>query len=238
MARDNCVFVGKGFNITGLSSAAIQGFVAISWPTLTVLDLRFSHIDAATIAHLEAASWPCLLELHLSFNGLTYGAFQQLCNFSSSGSSSGGGSSYNHSRSRCCWPELDTLDVSANNMCRASPSMPTQLPRLTRQNMGRMCHLKTLDLSQNNMTASALEHLTSMSWPCLEVLLLKHTYVDFDAAKRLVGGMWPRLEDLDVQGVAIGSAALQVLLETFLEPDFLCSGDSQTARHSSAGATG
>lgn len=80
--------------------------------------------------------------------------------------------------------------------------------------MGQTCHLKKLDLS-HNMTASALQHLTSMSWPCLEVLLLKHTHTDVNAMMQLVCGMWPRLIMLDIRGVAIGSPALQVLLEAF-----------------------
>lgn len=221
MPRVHCIFFSEGFSFTGLSSAAIQGFTAIGWPRLEHLILRFSHIDAAAIAHLGAASLPCLLELNLSCTGLTYEAFQQLCSNisgSSGGSCSGGrshgnGRSNNHSECRCCWPVLESLNVSAIHMCHGSPSMSTRHPRLTRQNMGRICHLKKLDLSHNNMTASELQHLTSMSWPCLEVLLLKHTHTDVNAVMQLVCGMWPRLIMLDIRGIAIGSPALQVLLE-------------------------
>ena len=190
-------------------------------PGMAVNTWRLRSQHAAAIAHLGAASLPCLLELNLSCTGLTYEAFQQLCSNisgSSGGSCSGGrshgnGRSNNHSECRCCWPVLESLNVPANHMCHGSPSMSTQHPRLTRQNMGRICHLKKLDLSHNNMTASELQHLTSMSWPCLEVLLLKHTHTDVNAVMQLVCGIWPRLIMLDIRGVAIGSPALQVLLE-------------------------
>ena len=130
------VVLSEGFDWVGLSSAAIQGFCAIRWPTLMRLSLRLSHINAANIAHLGAASWSCLQELNLSCTGLTYKAFQQLCIFSSNSSSDNSNSMR--------WPALTYLNVSANNLCHGGLSLPAQARGLstgtTGSSKGLTCH--------------------------------------------------------------------------------------------------
>ena len=180
-------------------SAAIQEFCAHTWPALQRLDLSHNDMEDAAITHLGAASWPCLKELNLSCTGLSRAAFQQLCVFISSSSNS-----------NSCWSALTHLNVSGNNMYHGRVS--TQWPVLTRGATSWTCQLKLLNLSDNSLTASAIQQLTKFAWPCLEFLYLGHTSTDTNAMSYLVRGRWPKLSVLDISGVAVGAPALQMLL--------------------------
>lgn len=65
----------------------------------------------------------------------------------------------------------------------------------------------------NSLTASAIEDLTKIYWPCLENLSLRCIVPDLDVMSHLVHGRWPKLSRLDISGEAIGAAALQMLAQ-------------------------
>ena len=187
--------LSMGLSVGGM--AAIQGFCAHTRPALQRLDLSHKDMEDAAIAHLGAAFWPCLKELNLSCTGLSRAAFQQLRVFISSNSNS-------------CWSALTHLNVLRNNMYHGTISI--QLPVLTRGPTSWTCQAKLLNLSDNSLTASAIEQPTRVTWPCLEFLYLGRTSIATNAMSYLVWGRWPKLSVLDISGVSIGAPALQMLL--------------------------
>ena len=185
-----------------LSCAGIHAFCTHTWPALRRLDLHRHQLDAMAISHLAAASWPCLTKLGLSRTGLTHAALQHLC--------SG------------CWPALTHLDIHANNLSSGSISLLSSPPQSTRMMTDWASQLKELYLSSNltsldpqnnSLTASAVEDLTKIYWPRLEVLSLIHIKPNLDVMSHLLRGRWPKLSDLNINGQAIGDAALQMLAQ-------------------------
>lgn len=207
-----------------LTSAAIQALCrcADTW-LLEQLDLSHNPLDAVAMSHLRAASWPRLQDLDLSNTGLSQEAFQQLCLSTrvSNNSSSSSGSSSGSSRGRCigrcssmcctrCWPAWSQQHTGLGGTC------------LTGEPWHRWtCHLKRLDLSHNSLTASSIEQLTKMPWPCLEKLFIQHTSIDVDAMTHLACMRWNRLLLVDISGLAVAAPALQVLLKARLKAE-LC----------------
>lgn len=200
----------------GLTSAALQAFCALAWSQLRWLDLSGNKMDVAAISYLGAAFWPHLKELDLSCTALSDKAFLLLCHFSSTDNSS--------------WPALTHLYVSGNRMRHLRLPlllMPTDRHQVcTLLGSGTTswaCQMQFLDLSDNNLTPSAIKELTGTYWPHLRHLCLKHTTIDImiSAMSHCDEGRWPMMSELDLSGVAVDAAALQVLLTGFKKLDHL-----------------
>ena len=180
-----------------LSCAGIYAFCSHTWPALLQLYLSNYKLDTVAISHLAAASWPCLTTLHLSCTGLTHAAFQQLC--------------------LGCWPALTKLDVSQNNLTSGSICLLAPAPIWSMTDWA--AQLTVLDLSGDSMTsarsltASVIEQLTKIYWPCLERLCLRWTVPNLDVILHLVQGRWPKLSMLNISGAAIEAPALQMLAQ-------------------------
>lgn len=63
-------------------------------------------------------------------------------------------------------------------------------------------HLQLLDLSDNSLTASAIQELTKTYWPYLRHLILKCNSTGISA---MAQGRWPLLQELDASGGGSGS---------------------------------
>ena len=195
-----------------LTSAAIQALCrcADTW-LLEQLDLSHNLLDAVAMSHLRATSWPRLQDLDLSDTGLSQEAFQQLClSTRSSNNSSGRGSGRCSMCCSKCWPAWSQQHTGLGG---------TRLPCKTWHRW--TWHLKRLDLSHNSLTASSIEQLTKMPWPCLEKLFIQHTSIDVDAMTHLACMRWKRLLLVDISGLAVAAPALQVLLKASLKAE-LC----------------
>lgn len=184
----------------GLSSAALQAFCALAWSQLRWLDLSGNKMDSAAISHLGDAFWPHLKELDLSCTALSDKALSLLCHFSSTDNSS--------------WPALTHLYASGNSMRHLRLPlllMPTDRRQLCRL-LGReatswACQIQFLDLSDNNLTPSAIKELTSTYWPYLRHLCLKHTTTDIMISAMSYLDEGRGLSEWDVSGVAVDAAA-------------------------------
>lgn len=171
----------------------------IHWPSLLELDLSYCQLDPVAISHLAAASWPCLALLDLRDTGLTHAALQHLC--------------------LGCWPVLTHLNVSRNNLSTDSISLLAQPAGPATKMTDWAPQLAVLDLSDNlttserSLTASVIEQVTTIYWPCLQNLSLQRIIPDLDVMSHLVKGRWPKLSFLDIHGAAIGASALQMLAQ-------------------------
>lgn len=182
-----------------LSTAGIQAFCSHIWPALLRLDLIGYQLDTVAVSYLAAASWPCLTTLHLCRSGLNHALLQHL----SSGR----------------WPAVTYLNVSENNLGTSSISL-LALPVGPARNMTDWAaQLTELDLSddsrapERSLTASVIEELTKIYWPCLENLYLRRLVPSLDVMSHLVHGRWPKLSTLDIRGTSLQASELQMLAQ-------------------------
>ena len=193
-----------------------------AWPALLQLDLHYCKLDAVAISHLAAASWPCLTTLDLYCTGLHHAAWQRLC--------SG------------CWPALTHLDVVGNSLSTGSVSLLAQSSGPARKMTDWAAQLTVLDLSdhvktsERSLTASVIEQMTKIYWPCLEHLSYQHIVPDLNVMSHLVHGRWPKLSMLDIMGAALGAPAADACTGS-LEALERASVDSKSAGCCSVWAT-
>ena len=183
----------------GISTADLQSFCSHTSPALLQLNLPGYRLDTEASSHLAAASWPCLTTLDLRSSRLKHAALQQL--------SSG------------YWPAVTHLNVSGNNLGTDSISLLAQPLGPARNMTDWAAQLTVLDLSddsrtpERSLTASVIEELTKIYWPCLENLYLRRLVPSLDVMSHLVHGRWPKLSALDIRGTSLQASELQMLAQ-------------------------
>ena len=113
----------------------------------------------------------------------------------------------------------NTPHVSENNMGTSSISL-LALPVGPARNMtdwaAQLTELELSDESrtpERSLTASVIEELTKIYWPCLEHLYLMRLVPSLDVISHLVHGRWPKLSMLEIAGAALQAPALQMLAQ-------------------------
>jgi len=178
-----------------LKDEGLQSLASAKWPLLEDLNLAGTQIQTQGIKFMAANSnWPNLKKLDVSSNTIQEQGIETIVSAK--------------------WPLLEDLNLFAT----ATPFQVFLEDRLKQEgiqlffNKSHWPNLKTLDISQNAISATGLEVLASAEWPLLENLCLATTTVTTERLKFIVDkSNWPNLKTLDISANPIGDEGAEIL---------------------------